>query len=55
MRTRLGRSAMNRHTPYAPLAALGSLLPQQDFFAPLREHVQLDCKTVFHAPHEKRA
>ena len=28
-------------------------LQQQDFFAPLREHVQLDCKTVVHAPHEK--
>jgi hypothetical protein len=38
---------------YAPLAALGSRLQQQDFFAPLREHVQLDCKAVFHAPHEK--
>jgi hypothetical protein len=53
MRKRLGLSAMNSHTQYAPLAALGSLLQQQDFFAPLREHVQLDCKTVFHAPHEK--
>jgi hypothetical protein len=54
MRKRLGLSAMNRHTPSAPLAALGSRLPPQDCFAPLREHVQLDGKTVFHAPHEKR-
>jgi hypothetical protein len=44
---------MNRHTPYAPLAALGSRLQQQDFFAPLREPVQFDGKTVFHAPHAK--
>jgi hypothetical protein len=50
---RLGLSAMNSHTQYAPLAALGSLLQQQDFFAPLREPIQFDCKTVFHAPHEK--
>lgn len=49
----LGLSAMNSNTPYAPLAALGSFLQQQDFFAPLREHVQLDCKTVIHTPHEK--
>jgi hypothetical protein len=49
----LGLSAMNRHTPYAPLAALGSCLQQQDVFAPLREHVQLDGKTVIHTPHEK--
>jgi hypothetical protein len=53
MRKRLGLSTMNSHTQYAPLAALGSLLQQQEYFAPLREHVQLDCKTVFHAPHEK--
>ena len=49
-----GLSAMNRHTPYAPLAAPGSLLQQQDVFAPLREPVQLDGKTVLHAPPEKR-
>jgi hypothetical protein len=50
---RLGLSAMKSNTPYAPLAALGSFLQQQDFFAPLREQVQLDCKTVVHTPHEK--
>jgi hypothetical protein len=53
MRKRLGLSAMNRHTQYAPLAALGSLLQQQDCFAPLREHVEFDGKTVFQAPQEK--
>ena len=53
MRKRLGLAAMTSNTPYAPLAALGSFLQQQDFFAPLREHVQLDCKTVVYAPHEK--
>ncbi len=44
---------MTSNTAYAPLAALGAFLQQQDFFAPLREHVQLDCKTVLHAPQEK--
>jgi hypothetical protein len=48
----LGRSAMNRNTQDAPLAALGSCLPPQDFFAPLREPVQLDGQTVIHTPHE---
>jgi hypothetical protein len=50
---RLGLSAMQRTTQYAPLAALGYLLRQQDFFAPLREHVQLGCKAVLHESHEK--
>src|SRR5215472_3376195 len=50
---RLGLSAMKRHPPYAPLAALGCFLQQRDFFAPLREYVQLGCKTVLHEPHEK--
>jgi hypothetical protein len=49
----LGRSAMNRNTQDAPLAALGSCLPPKDFFAPLREPVQLDGQTVIHTPHEK--
>jgi len=35
------------------LAALGYFLQQQDFFAPLREHVELGCKTVLHEPHQK--
>ena len=53
MTTRLGLATMKHTTQYAPLAALGYFLQQQDFFAPLREHVRLDCKTVRHAPHEK--
>jgi hypothetical protein len=53
MSKRLGLSAMKRTTPYAPLAALGYLLRQRDFFAPLREHVPLDGKTVRHQPYEK--
>jgi hypothetical protein len=53
MRKRLGLSAMKRNTQHAPLAALGYFLQQRDFFAPLREHVQLGCKTVLHKPHEK--
>ena len=52
MMKRLGLSAMKSNTQHAPLAALGSFLQHQDFFAPLREHVQLDCKTVVHTPHE---
>jgi hypothetical protein len=54
MRKRLGLSAMKRHTPYAPVAALGYVLRQRDFCAPLREHVQLGCKTVLQKPHETR-
>jgi len=32
---------------------LGAFLQQQDFFAPLHEHVQLGGKTVLHEPHQK--
>jgi hypothetical protein len=53
MTNRLGLSAMKRHTSYAPLAALGHILHQHDFFAPLREHVQLGGKTILHEPHQK--
>jgi hypothetical protein len=53
MTTRLGLSAMKRHTSYAPLAALGYVLHQSDFFAPLREHVQLGGKTILHEPYQK--
>ena len=48
MTKRLGLSAMQRRTQYAPLAALGAFLPQRDFFAPLWGHVQLGGKTIFH-------
>src|SRR2546429_7704912 len=50
---RLGLSAMQRSTQYAPLAALGAFLQPRDFFAPLWEHVQLGGKTIYHEPHQK--
>src|ERR671923_1417844 len=53
MTTRLGLSAMKRHTSFAPLAALGYVLHHSNFFAPLREHVQLGGKTILHEPHQK--
>jgi hypothetical protein len=53
MTTRLDRSAMKRHTLSAPLAALGYVLHQSAFFAPLREHVQLGGKTILHEPCQK--
>jgi hypothetical protein len=53
MTTRLGLSAMKCHTSYAPLAALGYVLPQSDFFAPWREPVQLGGKTILHEPYQK--
>lgn len=53
MTKRLGLSAMKRTTQHAPLAALGYVLQRWDFFAPLREHVKLGCKTVLHEPYEK--
>jgi hypothetical protein len=53
MTKRLGLSAMQRSTQYAPLAALGAFLQQRDFFAPLWEHVQLSGKTIHHEPHQK--
>jgi hypothetical protein len=53
MTTRLGLLAMKRYPSYAPLAALGYVLHHADFFAPLREHVQLGGKTILHEPHQK--
>ena len=53
MTKRLGLSAMQRSTQYAPLAALGAFLQPRDFFAPLWEHVQLSGKTIHHEPHQK--
>src|SRR5918999_4226125 len=53
MTTRLGLSAMTRHTSFAPLAALGYVLHQSDCFAPLREHVQLGGQTILHEPYQK--
>jgi hypothetical protein len=53
MTTRLGLSAMKRHTSFAPLAALGYVLHQAACFAPLREHVELGGKTILHEPYQK--
>lgn len=41
------------YTPYAPLAALGLYLQQIDFFAPIRDQVQILQKQVVHTPLEK--
>ncbi len=51
MTTRLGLSAMKRHTSYAPLAALGYVWHQADCFAPWRGHVKLGGKIILHELH----
>jgi hypothetical protein len=48
-----GRSAMTSHTQFAPLALLGYRLHQRDFFAPLRERLQLQQKRVLYTPYDK--
>lgn len=48
----LGVSPMEAHTEFAPLAALGYVLTQHDFFAPLRS-VELPLKTVIYSPYVK--
>jgi hypothetical protein len=42
-----------RLTPYASLAALGTLFQQRDLFGPVRQHVQIGQKTVKHTPTDK--
>ncbi len=49
----LGLSEMKSNTQFAPLAALGYYLQKQDFFAPIRDEVQLGIKTVRHEPYQK--
>jgi hypothetical protein len=49
----VGLCRMQGNTSFAPLAALGYYLRQQDFFAPIRHEVKLKMKTVKHEPHEK--
>jgi hypothetical protein len=49
----VGLCHMQGNTSFAPLAALGYYLRQQDFFAPIRQEVKLKMKTVEHEPHEK--
>jgi hypothetical protein len=53
MPTLLGLSDMNSNTQFAPLALLGYCLQQRDFFAPLREQVQLEQKSIFYTPYDK--
>src|SRR5215510_3806362 len=48
-----GLSEMNSNTQFAPLALLGYCLQQRDFFAPLREQLHLQQKSVFYTPYDK--
>jgi hypothetical protein len=48
-----GLSEMTSNTQFAPLALLGYRLQQRDFFAPLREQLQLPQKSVFYTPDDK--
>lgn len=48
-----GLSAMTSNTQFAPLALLGYRLHQRDFFAPLREQLQLQQKRVLYTPYDK--
>ena len=49
----VGLCHMQGNTSFAPLAALGYSLRQEDFFAPIRHEVKLKMKTVKHEPYEK--
>ena len=48
-----GLSDMTSNTQFAPLALLGYRLHQRDFFAPLREQLQLQQKSVVYTPYDK--
>jgi len=48
-----GLSAMNRNPQFAPLALLGYRLQQRHFFAPWREQLHLQQKSVFSTPYDK--
>src|SRR5262245_10362790 len=48
-----GLSDMTSNTQFAPLALLGYRLHQRDFFAPLREQLQLPQKRVLYTPYDK--
>ena len=54
MTNRLGLSDMKSHTQFAPVALLGYRLQQRDFFAPLREQMQLPQKHLSYTPYAKR-
>ncbi len=49
----LGLSDMKSNTQFAPLALLGYRLQQRDFFAPLREQIQLPQKHLSYTPYDK--
>jgi len=42
----VGLCHMQGNTSFAPLAALGYSLRQEDFFAPIRQEVKLKTKTL---------
>src|SRR6266487_2643447 len=47
-----GLSAMNSNTQFAPLALLGYRLQPRHFFAPWREQLHLQQKSVFYTPYD---
>lgn len=53
MTNRLGLSDMKSNTQFAPLALLGYRLQQRDFFAPLREQIQIPQKHLSYTPYDK--
>ena len=53
MTTLLGLSDMKSNTQFAPVGLLGDHLQQHDFFAPLREQIQLEQKCILYSPYDK--
>lgn len=53
MTTLFGLSDMKSNTQFAPLGLLGYRLQQRDFFAPLREELQLEQKSIVYTPYDK--
>lgn len=53
MTTLLGLSDMKSNTQFAPLGLLGYHLQQHDFFAPLREQIQLEQKCLLYTADDK--
>ena len=53
MTTLLGLSDMKSHTQFAPLGLLGYHLQQRNFFAPLRNQIQLEQKCLVYTPYDK--
>jgi hypothetical protein len=48
-----GLSDMKSNTQFAPLALLGYRLQQRDFFAPMREQLNLQQKCLLYRPYDK--